>query len=213
MTCNSNIDLDFILIKVSNSFWKNLMKLRSLYQFLKKFFNYPSGGSRMYGRAVSEVNNIFREVLEKKSILPVLAYYRGEHTNPITLKLINKLIEIAEKNLKDPLHELEYFETIIKIDKEYLSTKRRGIHIPVEGGIDRRNRKLILLVYSSSFNLLEESKVLAGLFKAFPVTQRFPVSIYRIAYWNLSKGEVEEVDTRAIIPVDRESLIETANRF
>lgn len=189
------------------------MKLKSLYQFYRAFFKYSSSKNRLYGRAVSDVNKLFREVLQGRSIIPILSYYRGEYTNPITLKLVNKLTEIAEKSYRNPMDELEYFETRAVIDKRYLTTKRRGIEIPISGALDRKNKKLVLLVYSSSFNLLEESKVLAGLIKHFSVTVKFPVRIYKIEYWNLSKGETKTVDTRIVIPTDKESLIDAANRI
>lgn len=189
------------------------MKLRSLYQFYKKFFNLNLKSNRFYGRAVSETNLLVREMMEKHSIIPILQYYRRDYVNPITVKLVNKLIEIAEQNYCNPFEEIDYFETWIMIDKGLLSSKRRGLQIPVTGGIDRKNKRLILLVFKSCFNLLEENKVLAGLIREFPITNKFPTRIYRISYWNLSKGEVKEVDTRALIPASRESLIEAANKF
>ena len=189
------------------------MKLRSLYEFYRKYFNYPSTKNRLYGRAVSQTNMLVKECLQNKSIIPILQYHRGEYVNPITVKLINRLVELAEENYASFFNQIEYFETWVSIDKQYLNTRRRGIEIPIIGGIDRGSKTFIMLSYGSSLNLLEENRVLRGLLREFSVTKKWPVGIERVTYWNLSRGEIRELDTRIVFPVERDKLIEAANKL
>lgn len=185
----------------------------SLYQFYRAYFNYKKGSNKYYARAVAETNEIFKEVLEQKSIMPLINYQGKEFKNPITPKLVENLVKIAEEEYKGFAKELEFFESVILIDKKHLSTRRRGIFVNVNAGIDRQKERMIFLVYGSSFNIQEEASVLRALLKNFPLTKKSPVRIRKIAYWNLSKGEVTEIDTDKFTEITREQLIEAANRI
>ena len=137
----------------------------------------------------------------------------GEYKNPITIKLLDNLIKIAEENYESVFRDFEYFETTVLIDKKNISTRRRGILVNVIAGIDRIKGEIVFLVYGSSLKIVEENNILVGLLRQFPITKKFPIKISKISYWNLSKGELTSIETKELKPVDKESLINAASRI
>jgi hypothetical protein len=189
------------------------MKLKSLYEYYREFFDFPKSKNRYYGRAVGEMAKLTREVMKTKSTMPVHDYLQGRYSNAITKEMIKKLLWLSINCYAEPLKEISYFHTFIDIDKSLISSRHRGIQIPFECGIDYSNNKIIILVYASNYNIAMEVGVLKGLLNEFCLTNKIPISISRVVYWNLSKGHVDEVDYDILKPVDRISLINAANRI
>lgn len=61
--------------------------------------------------------------------------------------------------------------------------------------------------------MMEEVRVIKALIKEFVIQEDSPVNIKTVAYWDLSNESITEIDYEALQPVDKESLIEGANRI
>lgn len=189
------------------------MKLKSLYEYYRAYFDYPRKNNRYYGRAVGEMSRISREVLKTRSTKPLYTYLQGRYCNSITKEMIKKLFWISINTYEEPLKEIFYFNTLVDINRNLITSRHRGIQIPIEFGIDYFNNEIIFLVYSSNYNISLEGSVLKGLFKEFNLLDRIPVEISTMTYWNISKGVVDKVDFDSLIPADRKSLINAANKI
>lgn len=189
------------------------MKLKSLYEFYREYFDLPRSKNRYYGRAVGEMSKITSEVMKSKSTLPVYSYLQGKYNNSITKEMIKKLLWLSINCYADPLREIGYLYTLIDIDKSLINSRHRGIQIPFECGIDYDNNKIIILVYGSNYNIVTETSVLKGLINEFSLSNKIPITISNVTYWNLSKGIIDQVDYDLLKPVDRVSLINAANRI
>lgn len=189
------------------------MKLKSLYEYYREYFDYPKSNKKYYGRAVGEMSKIARNVMNTKSVAPLHSYLQGKYTNTITKEMIKKLFWLSVNSYDEPLKEIEYFYTLINIEKQYINSKHRGIQIPFECGIDYKKNELLMLIYSSSYNMELENSVLKGLINEFSLSNKIPIDISSVAYWNLSKGVIDKVDFKALKPVDKNSLIIAANKI
>jgi hypothetical protein len=189
------------------------MKLKSLYEYYREYFDFPKSKNRYYGRAVGEMVKLTREVMKKRSTMPVHDYLQGKYCNSITKEMIKKLLWLSINCYAEPFKEVVYFNTFIDIDKSLINSRHRGIQIPFECGIDYSNNRIIILVYASNYNIAMEVSVLKGLINEFYLTNKIPINISKVAYWNLGKGLVDEVDYDILKPVDRISLINTTNRI
>jgi hypothetical protein len=189
------------------------MKLKSLYEYYRAYFDLPRSKNRYYGRAVGEMAKLTREVMKTKSTMPVYDYLQGKYINSITKDMIKKLLWLSINSYADPLKEIHYFYTLIDIDKSLINSRHRGIQIPFECGIDYSSNKIIILVYSSNYNIAMEISVLKGLINEFSLSNKIPMTISSVVYWNLSKGIIDQVDFDLLKPVDRVSLINAANKI
>jgi hypothetical protein len=189
------------------------MKLKSLYEYYREYFDFPKSSNRYYGRAVGEMSRLTREVMKTKSTETLHSYLQGKYCNSITKNMIKKLLWLSINCYADPLKEIDYFYTLIDIDKNLINSRHRGIQIPFECGIDYRNKKIIILVYGSNYNMAMEISVLKGLINEFNLSNKIPIVISSAAYWNLSKGIIDEVDFDILKPAERLSLISAANRI
>jgi hypothetical protein len=127
--------------------------------------------------------------------------------------MLEKFAVLACTNYKNPFSDVSYFKTYVKIDRSDLTSNHRGIEIPIECGIDSKENKLIILVFSSRYNITEEVKALKGLFKEFKTDNLIPINISKVAYWNLSKGEEDVVDYENLIPAGKSLLIDAVNKI
>lgn len=189
------------------------MKLKSTYSFLKFYFNYPSSGNRIYARAVSEAMKVIRETMSEKSLSHIQAYLHKQISLKITKKMLLRLIPLAMEQYEYPFKEVQYFNITAHIDKGLITSKHRGIDIPIEGGFDKKKNKLILFSFSQPKNMSEEVRVIKGLLHEFASGIQALGFIKTAAYWDLSKGEITEIDYEALESVDRQSLIDAANRI
>lgn len=189
------------------------MTLESLYRFFKVYFNYNTTGNVRFARAVADSMKVTGETMRLKNMSAIQNYLHGNYSNPIAKEMLHKLIYLSMKNYKDPFREIQYFETIINIDMSLLSTKRRGIKIPILGGYDYNNNKVIILTFGPANNMKKEIEVMKGLLKEFPSSGTYPQDIETIAYWDLTKGKAYEEEYASLQAVDRKSLLGAANRI
>ena len=153
------------------------MKLKSLYEYYREYFDLPKSKNRYYGRAVGDMAKITREMMKTKSTIPAHSYLSGKYCNSITKELIKKLLWISINCYGNPLTEINYFYTLIDIDKKLINNRHRGIQIPLECGIDYNNNRIIILVYGSNYNIEVEVSVLKGLIKEFSLSNKIPIVI------------------------------------
>lgn len=189
------------------------MTLKSLYTYLKAYFNYVTSGNRIYARAIAETMGVIREALDENKFIPIQKYCNNTFALRLTKEMLKRFVSIAKSQYKSPSKELEYFKVIANIDKEFITTHHKGINVPIEGGWDNKNRKLIIFTFSQAINMVEEVRVIKGLLKEFVIQEAPSVNIKTVAYWDLSNESVTEIDYEALQPVDKESLIEGANRI
>lgn len=189
------------------------MKLKSLYEYYREYFDYPRSTNRYYGRAVGEMAKIAREIMITKSISSIYKYLQGKYSNTITREMIKKLMWLSVNSYENPLKDIDYYYTLIDIDKSLIKSRHRGIQIPFECGIDYTKSNIIIPVYGSNYNISLESSVLKGLLKEFKLSNEFPLSISTIEYWNLSKGEIDKINFDILKPVERNNLILAANKI
>ncbi len=189
------------------------MRLKSSYSFLKAYFNYTGSGNRIYARAVSEAMKVIRETVKENNLKPIQTYLHKQFSLRITKDMLLRLVSQAMREYQDPFRELQYFNITAAIDKSLITTKHRGIEIPIEGGWDKKNKKIIFFTFSQPNNMREELRVIKGLLKEFAPAGHLPDDIKTAAYWDLSKGKIAEIDYQALQGVDRQSLIDAANRI
>jgi hypothetical protein len=189
------------------------MKLKSTYSFLKAYFNYTTSGNRIYGRAVSEAMKVIRETMNEKTLSTIQTYLHKQFSLKLTKEMLLRLVSLAMTQYEDPFKEIQYFKITAHIDRSLMTTKHRGIEIPIEGGWDKKNNKLIILTFSEPKNIREEVSVIKGLIKEFVAPGKASGNIKIVAYWDLSKGKATEIDYEVIQPVGRQSLIDAANRI
>lgn len=190
------------------------MNLKSLYEFQRAYFNYPTSGNVSYARAISDTMKVTRQVMLQKSISPIQKYLHFTYSRKVTKDMLLKLVTIAMRCYQDPFNEIQYFKILVSIDNSFINTHHRGINVPLEGGLDVKNNKLIILTFSKPDNMKNEIRVIKGLLREFPATVNLPINIKTIAYWDLSnKGKVSEIDYVSLQPVNRQSLIDAANRI
>lgn len=189
------------------------MRLKSSYSFLKAYFNYTGTGNRIYARAVSEAMKVIRETAQENNLKPIQTYLHKQFSLKLTKDMLIRLVSQAMLQYQDPFAEIQYFNTMAVIDKSFITTKHRGIEIPIEGVWDKKNKKLIIFTFSQPNNMREELRVIKGLIKEFAPAGHLPADIKTAAYWDLSKGKIAEVDYQALQTVDRQRLIDAANRI
>jgi hypothetical protein len=189
------------------------MTSESLYVFFKTYFNYPASGKVIYARAISEAMGVIRDSMSRKDMGPIQKYLHRTYSLKLTKDMLHRLVYLAMKHYQDPFSEIQYFKVMVSIDKSLITTNHRGINIPIEGGWDNKNNKLIILTFSQAKNMKEEVRVIKGLLKEFPPKGISTTNIKIVAYWDLSKGQSVETDYLPLQPIDRQSLIEAANRI
>jgi hypothetical protein len=189
------------------------MKLKSSYTFFKAYFKYPTSGNINYARAISDAMEVIREVSHKKTLSPIQLYLHKRFARTLTKEMLKRLVTLAMSEYQDPFNEIQNFSITATIDKSLITTNHRGIIVPIEGGWDSKNNKLIIFTFSQPKNMREEVRVIKGLIKEFVIAGTSPINIKTVAYWDLSKGKVIEIDYQSLQPVDRQSLIDAANRI
>lgn len=189
------------------------MKLKSTYNFFKAYFNYPTTGNINYARAISETMEVIRATLAQKNLSPMQMYLHKPYSREIAKRMLLRLVPLSMLQYQDPFNELQYFNITADIDKSLITTSRRGIIVPIEGGYDNKKNKLIFLTFGSPSNMREEVRVIKGLIKEFVIAGAVPTNVKTVAYWDLSKGKETEIDYQTIQPVDKQSLIDAANRI
>lgn len=189
------------------------MTLKSLYTYLKAYFNYVTSGNRIYARAISETMGVIREALDENESIPIQKYLNNTFSLRLTKEMLKRFVSLSKSQYKAPFNEIEYFKVTAIIDKKFITTHHKGINIPIEGGWDNKNKKLIIFTFSQSSNMMEEVRVIKALIKEFVIQEDAPVNIKTVAYWDLSNESITEIDYEALQPVDKESLIEGANRI
>ncbi|AQS05899.1 hypothetical protein [Clostridium beijerinckii] len=189
------------------------MTLKSLYTFFKAYFNYVTSGNRAYARAISEAMAVIRETLTKKTLNPIQIYLHKQFSFKLAKDMLQKAVSLAMSQYQDPFNEIQYFKITVTIDKSFITTNHKGINIPIEGGWDNKNNKLIIITFSQPSNMVDEVRVIKGLIKEFTIVGTLPANIKTVAYWDLSKGKITEIDYQVLQPVDKQSLINAANRI
>lgn len=189
------------------------MKLKSLYTYFKAYFNYNTSGNPIYGRAVSEAMKVIRDATKNKTLSPIQTYLHKQYSLKITKDMLQRLVSLAMLHYQYPFNEIQHVELLAIIDRNLITTNHRGMEIPIEGGWDNKNNKFIFITFSKSSNMQEEVRVIKGLIKEFVDANSSPANIKTIVYWDLSKGNVTEVDYQTLQPVDRQSLIDAANKL
>lgn len=189
------------------------MKLKSLYTFYKAYFNYATTGNISYARAISETMQVIREVSQKKTLGPIQLYLHKQFSLTLTKEMLQRLVTLSMSEYQDPFNEIQYLNITAIIDKSLITTKHKGISVPIEGGWDNKNNKLIIFTFSQPNNMKEEVRVIKGLIKEFVVGGTLLTNIKKVTYWDLSKGRVIELDYQPLLPVNRQSLINAANRI
>ena len=188
------------------------MTLNSLYTFFKAYFNYATSGKIAYARAISETMVVIRDTLGQKTLSPIQIYLHKQYSFKLTKEMLQRLVSLAMSQYQDPFNEIKHFKIIATIDKSLITTNHKGISIPIEGGWDNKNNKLIIITFSQPSNMSEEVRVIKGLIKEFMIASILPMNIKTVAYWDLSKGKITEIDYQPLQPVDKQSLIDAANR-
>lgn len=188
------------------------MTLKSIYTFFKAYFNYVTSGNRAYARAISEAMAVIRDTLGQKNLNPIQIYLHKPFSFKLAKDMLQRVVSLAMSQYQDPFNEIRYFKIIVTIDKSFITTNHKGINIPIEGGWDNKNNKLIIITFSQPSNMREEVRVIKGLIKEFMIVGTLPVNIKTIAYWDLSKGNITEIDYQPLQPVDKQSLIDAANK-
>jgi hypothetical protein len=189
------------------------MKLKSTYSFFRAYFSYAASGNRIYARAVSEAMKVIRETVNEKTLRPIQAYLHKPFALKLTKEMLQRLVSLAMQEYEDPFKDVQYFKITAHIDKGLITTKHRGIEIPIEGGWDKKNNKVIFFTFGEPKNIKEEVRVIKGLIKEFVAAGKASSNIKTAVYWDLSKGKAVEIDYEALQPVDRQSLIDAANRI
>lgn len=187
------------------------MKLKSSYTFFKAYFNYTTTGNINYARAISEAMEVIKEVSQKKTLGPIQLYLHKRFALTLTKEMLKRLVSLAMSEYQDPFNEIQYFNVTAIIDKSLITTNHKGISVPIEGGWDNKNNKLIIFTFSQPTNMREEVRVIKGLIKEFVIAGTSQTNIKKVAYWDLSKGKVTEIDYEPLLPVDKKSLIDAAN--
>ena len=187
------------------------MTLKSLYTFFKAYFNYVTSGNRAYARAISEAMAVIRDTLDQKNLKPVQIYLHKPFSFKLAKDMLQRVVSLAMSQYQDPFNEIQYFKITVSIDKSFITTNHKGINIPIEGGWDDKNNKLIIITFSQPSNMKDEVRVIKGLIKEFMIVGTLPVNIKTVAYWDLSKGKIAEIDYQPLQPVDKQSLIDAAN--
>lgn len=188
------------------------MTLKSIHTFFKAYFNYVTSGNRAYARAISEAMVVIRDTLGQKNLNPVQIYLHKPFSFKLAKDMLQRVVSIAMSQYQDPFNEIQYFKITVTIDKSFITTNYKGINIPIEGGWDNKNNKLIIITFSQPSNMREEVRVIKGLIKEFMIVGALPVNIKTVAYWDLSKGKITEIDYQPLQPVDKQSLIDAANK-
>lgn len=188
------------------------MTAKSLYIFLKAYFNYITTGNRIYARAISEAMVVIRDAMNKKTLTPIQVYLHKPFSLKITKGMLLRLVTVAMSQYQDPFNEIQYFRITAAIEKKLITTNHKEIIIPIEGGWDSKNNKLIILTFSQPSNMREEVRVIKGLIQEFVKEATYLSNIKTVVYWDLSKGKTAEIDYESLLPVDKQSLIDAANR-
>ena len=188
------------------------MTLKSIYTFFKAYFKYITSGNRNYARAISATMAVIRDALGNKTFSPIQMYLNNQFSLKLTKGMLQLLVSLASLQYQDPFNEIQYFKITATIDKSLITTKHKGINIPIEGGWDNKNNKFIIFTFGKPSNMREEVRVIKGLIKEFVIAGTLPVNIKTVAYWDLSKGQITEIDYQPLQPVDKQSLIDAANR-
>jgi len=188
------------------------MTLKSMYTFFKAYFNYITSGNRIYGRAISEAMAVIRDALGQKTLNPIQIYLHKQYSLTLTKEMLQRLVSLAMSQYQDPFNEIQYFKITATIGKSLITTNHKGINIPIEGGWDNKNSKLIIITFGPPNNMTEEIRAIKGLIKEFVIVGTPPADIKTVAYWDLSKGKITEIDYQPLQPVDKQSLIDAASR-
>jgi hypothetical protein len=189
------------------------MKLKSLYTFYKAYFNYATTGNINYAIAISDTMKVVRDILAQKSLNPMQMYLHKPYSREIAKGMLKRLVPLAMSLYRDPFKEIQYLNISACLDKSFIITNHKCIDIPLECGWDKKNSKLIFLTFGPPSNMREEVRVIKGLIKEFVMAGTVPTNIRTIAYWDLSKGKVTEIDYQPLLPIDKQSLVDAANRI
>jgi hypothetical protein len=188
------------------------MTLKSIYTFLKAYFNYITSGNIAYARAISETMVVIRDTLGQKTLSPIQIYLHKQYSFTLTKEMLQRSVSLAMSQYQDPFNEIQYFKILAIIDKSLIKTNHKGINIAIEGGWDNKNNKLIIITFGPPSNMTEEVRVIKGLIKEFVIACTPLADIKTVAYWDLSKGKITEIDYQPLQPVDKQSLIDAANK-
>ncbi|MCY6483896.1 hypothetical protein OW763_05985 [Clostridium aestuarii] len=191
----------------------------SLYKFLKAYNNdLKTSNNKYYGRAIGETYNVISKTFSKESIEPIDDYIRTVDTSgfrKISFDFLQTLKTIASSKYYDPLNQIQYLKTRINIGKELLNGRKK-LDVVLQCGIDISKNNLMILAFSSNYNLDLEASMLKGLLIEFPTEDKLFIDVKRIdrlTCWELSKGEENVIDFSIVQPTSRNLLIKTANRL
>lgn len=193
------------------------MTLRDVYEFYDKYFSYEKNLSITDNKSIylsiRDTIRIINKVIEMSSFMPVEEYGINKLRNPMALRYLFNLKKLMLKECREPLKELEFHSEFIKIYKGELSSKRRGIKIPLIYWINIKKSKIILLSFSNSGNMIKEIEVLKGLISEFRTDTSYLKEIKKLAYWDLNFGKEISLNYKNIKGVSKHSLLEVANEI
>lgn len=189
----------------------------SLYQFLKAYNNDLTKSNKvLYGRAISETNDIIHKSFLTRSVQPIKDYMNNASGfRKISLNFLKNLKVLTLKKYSKPLEQIIYFKTRMNIEKKLLNGNKK-LDIKLQCGIDKKENSLILLEFGPSNTLNLQARLLKGLLTEFPTEDILTINvdkIQKLIFWELSKGTEIIEDFSIVKPISRKELIETGNRL
>lgn len=194
------------------------MKINSLYKFYKFYFGYEVTQNKKRALAfvfgIQKTIKILKESYMKQDEDIINNYFSEENKHPIAVKFLKNSQSLFYSRSEYPLEELEFIDSLIKIQQRYLINKTRdGVKIPFQYIWDNKNKDVIVFTFGTTHNFMGEIEVLLGLIYNFNIDKPLNKKARTITYWDLSKGTENSIEINNIVTTSKEDLIKALNNY
>ncbi|WBW96499.1 hypothetical protein [Oceanirhabdus sp. W0125-5] len=169
-------------------------------------------GNIYFGRGIGDFKRILINSSKLNNDQFINEYFKRKIRNKICERFLINFIKLSKEQYTDIFREV-FFNFDIPIDVEMLNKKKRmrvfAIELPY--GIDKKNKRLIILKYYDKYKDIRNDNILVSLIDEFSVFNKEIKELEKVVFWDIYTGLCEEREINKGKLISRKRLINAAN--
>jgi len=169
-------------------------------------------GNIYFGRGIGDFKKILVNSSKVNNNQFINEYFKRKVKNKICERFLVNFIKLSQKEYKDIFREV-FLNFDIPINVEVLDKKKRmrvfAVELPY--GIDKENKRLIILKYYDKHKDIRNDNILLSLIEEFSVFNKEIKALEKVLFWDIYTGTCEERDINEVKPSQEKRLINAAN--
>ncbi len=169
-------------------------------------------GNIYFGRGIGDFKKILVNSTKLNNSQFMNEYFRRRIKNKICERFLVNFIKLSKQQYKDIFREV-YFNFDIPINVDVLDKNKRmrvfAVELPY--GIDKVNKRLIILKYYDKYKDTRNDNILISLIEEFSVFKKEIKDLEKVMLWDIYTGEYEEREIDKAKLITRKRLINAAN--